>query len=156
MTQQHHDSSTAAPADDMLERQIKIAARPETVFAFFIDPAMMMRWMGQHVTLDPRPGGMFRNDIDGQHIARGEYIEVVPHSRVVFTWGWEGEGNATPPGASTVEVLLVADGDGTLLRLRHLGLSAAERASHGQGWDLFIPRLVDAAEGRDPASAQTM
>jgi uncharacterized protein YndB with AHSA1/START domain len=136
---------------DVLERELRIAARPETIFAFFTDPAKMLRWMGADVTLDPRPGGIFRNDING-YIARGEYLEVVPYSRVVFTWGWENEGSTPPPGASTVEISLVPDGDGTILRLRHLGLNAEERASHGQGWDQFMPRLVAAAAGRDPGA----
>jgi uncharacterized protein YndB with AHSA1/START domain len=131
---------------DVLEREIHIDARPETVFAFFTDPAKMMRWMGAGATLDPRPGGICRIDING-YITRGEYLEIVPHSRVVFTWGWENEGSTPRPGASTVEISLTPDGDGTLLRLRHLGLNATERASHGEGWDLFIPRLVAASEG---------
>jgi uncharacterized protein YndB with AHSA1/START domain len=151
MTQQERNRAASGRDDDVLVRELRIAARPETVFAFFTDPTRMMRWMGKDVTLDPRPGGIFYNNIDGQHIARGTYVEIVPHSRVVFTWGWEGEGSETPPGASTVEVTLVADGDGTILRLRHLGLLAAERASHGQGWDHFLPRLVEAAEERDLA-----
>jgi uncharacterized protein YndB with AHSA1/START domain len=156
MAQQEPNRSATARDEDVLEREIRIAARPETVFAFFTDPARMLRWMGKDVVLDPRPGGIFRNNVDGQHIARGEYVEVVPHSRVVFTWGWEGEGSETPPGASTVEITLAADGDGTILRLRHSGLSAPERLSHGLGWDHFLPRLVDAAEGRDPAGAELM
>jgi uncharacterized protein YndB with AHSA1/START domain len=156
MAQQEHNRAAAMRDEDVLERELRIAARPETVFAFFVDPARMMRWMGKDVSIDPRPGGIFYNNIDGQHIARGEYVEVVPHTRVVFTWGWEGEGNETPPGASTVEVTLAADGDGTILRLRHLGLSAAERASHGQGWDHFLPRLAAVAEGRGPVDARVM
>jgi len=151
MTQQA-DSLGVTAQDDVLEREIRIAARPETLFAFFTDPAKMMLWMGKDVLLDPQPGGIFRNDIDGQHIARGEYVEVVPYSRVVFTWGWENTTD-TPPGASTVEVTLTADGDGTILRLRHSGLSAIERTSHGEGWDYFLPRLASAAEGRDTADA---
>jgi len=134
---------------DVLQREVRIAARPETVFAFFVDPEKMMRWMGRAVTLDPRPGGIYRCDINGQAIARGEYLEVTPFSRVVFTFGWEG-GETTPaPGQSTVEILLIPDRDGTLVRLRHLGLSATERPPHGQGWDHFLPRLVAAAEARD-------
>jgi len=139
---------------DVLEREVHIAARPETVFAFFVDPAKMMRWMGRNVTLDPRPGGIYRCDINGQAIARGEYVEVEPFSRVVFTFGWEGDGATPPPGGSTVEIVLTPDGDGTLLRLRHLGLSAEERGPHGEGWDHFIPRLVAVfAEGEAGADA---
>jgi uncharacterized protein YndB with AHSA1/START domain len=126
---------------DVLEREIRINARPETIFAFFTDPAKMIRWMGQLATLDPRPGGICQIDING-FVTRGEYVEVVPHRRVVFTWGWENEGSSPRPGASTVEVSLIPEGAATLVRLRHLGLTAEERKAHGQGWDHFLPRLV--------------
>jgi len=130
---------------DVLERELHIAARPEIVFAFFTDPAKMIRWMGKQATLDPRPGGICRIDIHG-YITRGEYLEVVPHSRVVFTWGWEDEGSTPRPGESTVEISLTPDGAGTILRLRHLGLNAEERTKHGLGWDQFLPALVTEAK----------
>lgn len=130
---------------DVLERELRIAARPETVFAFFTEPAKLMRWMGTDVTLDPRPGGICRMNING-YITRGEYLEVVPHSRVVFTWGWENQDSTPRPGESTVEVSLTPDGDGTIVRLRHLGLNPEERANHGLGWDQFLPHLIAAAE----------
>jgi uncharacterized protein YndB with AHSA1/START domain len=130
---------------DVLERELRIAARPEIVFAFFTDPAKMIRWMGKQATLDPRPGGICRIDIHG-YITRGEYLEVVPHSRVVFTWGWEDEGSTPRPGESTVEISLTPDGAGTILRLRHLGLNAEERTKHGLGWDQFLPALVAEAK----------
>jgi uncharacterized protein YndB with AHSA1/START domain len=136
MTQQQNEA---------LERELFIAARPETVFSFFTDPNKMIRWMGKAATLDPRPGGMCRIDING-YITRGEYLEVVPYSRVVFTWGWENEGSTPRPGESTVEISLIPDGQGTRLHLRHLGLSAEERPNHGQGWDQFLPGLIAAAQ----------
>jgi uncharacterized protein YndB with AHSA1/START domain len=131
--------------NDVLERELHIAARPETIFAFFTDPDKMISWMGQAATLDPRPGGICLINIHG-HITRGEYIEVLPHSRIVFSWGWENHGSTPRPGKSTVEILLIPDGAGTLLRLRHLGLNGEERTNHGQGWDQFLPSLVTAAE----------
>ncbi len=135
---------------EVLQRSIRIAARPETVFSFFTDPKKMTLWKGVSATLDPRPGGIYRVDINGRDIARGEYVEVVPFSRVVFTWGWEGEGSMVPPGSTTVEVTLAPDGDGTLVTLKHFGLSEEHRAVHDQGWSLFLPRLGAAVEGRDP------
>ena len=135
---------------DAVEREIRISARPETIFPFFTDPAKMIRWKGAHATLDPRLGGVYRVDLNGHDVVRGEYLEIVPYSRVVFTWGWEAEGNPVPPGTSTVEVTLVADGDGTIVRLRHLGLPADTHAPHAAGWDHYLPRLVTVAEGRDP------
>ena len=74
----------------------------------------------------------------------------MPHSRVVFTWGWEGD-SAVPPGSSTVEVSLIPDGDGTVVRLRHSGLPTAElRTRHAEGWEHFLARLAEAGAGRDP------
>ena len=85
---------------------------------------------------------------------RGEYVEVVPNRRVVFTWGWETPGAAVGPGGSTVEIDLEPRGKGTRLRLVHRGLPAAELASHSLGWDHFLPRLVAVAEGGSvPAEA---
>jgi uncharacterized protein YndB with AHSA1/START domain len=134
-------------ADDAIQREIRIAARPETVFEFWIDPAKMARWMGRDIRLDPRPGGAFRVDYNGSDIASGAVVEVVRPRRLVVTWGWEAAGDPTPPGASTVEVTFAADGDGTILRLRHSGLAAEAVEGHAVGWDQFLPGLVEAVEG---------
>ena len=77
-------------ADDTVVREVRIAARPETVFSFFTDRDKMVRWKGTDATLEPWPGGVYRVNVTGRDVARGEYIEVVPNSRVVFTWGWGG------------------------------------------------------------------
>jgi predicted enzyme related to lactoylglutathione lyase len=38
--------------------------------------------------------------VTGEDVARGEYVEVLPNERVVFTWGWEADGHPVPPGYS--------------------------------------------------------
>jgi hypothetical protein len=52
-------------------------------------------------------------------------------------------------------VTLEPDGDGTLVRLRHLDLPEQSREIHGQGWDLFLGRLTIAATGGDPGPEPT-
>ncbi|MEK7872857.1 MAG: SRPBCC family protein [Chloroflexota bacterium] len=135
---------------DVVELKVRIIARPETIFPFFTDPGKMVLWKGISAELDPRPGGIYRCNVTGGEIARGAYLEVTPYTRVVFTWGWEGEGNPVPPGSSTVEITLIPDGDGTIVRLRHMDLPKAARAPHTEGWNHFLPRLAATAEGRDP------
>ena len=136
--------------DDVLVREVRIAARPDIVFAYFTDPERMRRWKGVSADLDPKPGGIFEVHLDATHVARGEYVAVEPFHRVVFTFGWVGD-DAVPPGSTTVEVTLRPDGDGTLLRLCHSGLLTRESvAGHAAGWDHFLPRLVVAAAGGDP------
>jgi len=135
----------------VVEREIHIDASPDTVFEFFTDPVKMVRWKGESATLDPRPGGIYRVEMNEQAIAVGEYVEVDPPNRIVFTWGWEGGYASTPPGSSTVEVTLTPDGDGTLVRLVHSRLSTPESAeAHGHGWDQYMPRLAIAAAGGEP------
>ncbi len=79
-----------------IECEIFIAATPETVFRFLVDPTLMVDWIGLTHTLDPRPGGVFRVEVSKGNVAGGVYTEVIPARRVVFTWGWE----SAPPGES--------------------------------------------------------
>jgi uncharacterized protein YndB with AHSA1/START domain len=123
----------------------RIEAPPELVFAYLTEPGRFTRWMGVGAELDPRPGGRYRIDVDGEHVATGEYREVEPPRRLVMTWGWEGN-PSVPPGSTTVEITLEADRDGTLLRLRHLGLpNEDERRIHRGGWDQYLTRLAASA-----------
>jgi len=142
-----------------IELERRIAAPPDIVFAYFTDAERYRLWQGVDADLDARPGGLFRVRMTGKsrHIATGEYVEVDPPTRVVFTWGWEPDESllddqiAVPPGTSTVEVTLVPDGQGTLLRLRHSGLPTDGACRfHDWGWDTTFGRLAVVAEGGDP------
>ena len=82
----------------MVERRIK--ASPETVFRFFTDPERWLRWQGVTAEREPRPGGRFRMDVRGDGHASGQFLEVVPARRVVFTWGL---GDGGQPGPASVE-----------------------------------------------------
>jgi uncharacterized protein YndB with AHSA1/START domain len=138
-----------------LEHEIRIEASPETVFAFFTDPVKMVRWMGNEATLDPRPGGVFQvafvREI-GEVAARGEFVEVVPFERIVFTWGIDAEPFGVPPGTTRVEVSLVPDGGGTIVRLAHTQLPGAAVEFHSAGWGHYLERLAIVAAGADLGS----
>ncbi len=135
----------------VFEREIRIEASPDVVFDFFTDPEKMKKWKGVDAELEPKPGGNYRVTVLPVAIARGEYVRVEPPTFVSFTWGWEGEGQLVPPGSSLVEVTLRADGDATLLNLRHTGLPSEEMATeHSKGWTHYLGRLEVAAAGGDP------
>ena len=137
-----------------VERELAIDASPETVWEFLVDPEKLASWFGSQAWLDPRPGGQYRVDVIGGHIASGEFVELDPPRRLVHTFGWESEGgqeNSVPPGASTIEFELEPSGAGTLLKFRHYGLPGAEAAaSHAHGWDHYLSRLVITGRCDDP------
>jgi uncharacterized protein YndB with AHSA1/START domain len=135
-----------------IEREITIAASPETVWQFLVDPDKATRWMGQDASFDPRPGGRYRVQVIPGNTAVGEFVELDPPRRLVHTWGWEPGGlSSVAPGSTTVEIELFPDGEGTTVRFSHRGLPSGEAAqSHAHGWDHYLERLSAAAGGSDP------
>ena len=138
--------------DRPVEVETRIAAPPEVVFAYFVDPQLYRRWKGTSAELDAHPGGLYRVIMPTGDRVRGEYVAVEPPKRIVFTWGFE-DSVELPPGSSTVEVTLHADRDGTIVRLRHTGLpTEVSREQHGIGWHHFLERLAIVAAGDEPGS----
>src|SRR5216684_3185432 len=115
--------------DDVVEVSLYIAAQPETVFPYFTDP-------GRYIQ-------------DGVE-AVGEFVEIDPPRRVVFTWGWTHD-PAVPPGTTRVVITLHAEQDGTRVVLRHHDLpDGGQRDHHGKGWEVYLSRLGLLVCGGDP------
>jgi uncharacterized protein YndB with AHSA1/START domain len=124
-----------------IELTTHVLARPATVLSFFTDPARFAAWFGAGSTIDPVPGGRFRVRYPGGQAAAGEVVELGP-TRVVLTWGFEGDSDL-PPGASTVEVTLTSDGDGTRVRLVQSGLpDEGRRAGQAAGFTHALALLA--------------
>jgi len=133
-------------------RETHIAATPETVFAYLVEPEKIARWMGIRADVDARPDGHYAVDINDVARARGTYLEVVAPNRIVLSFGWEDD-PAVPPGSTTVEITLTPDGDGTRVRLVHRGLPTGDaREAHGHGWAHYLQRLSVAGVGGDPGA----
>jgi uncharacterized protein YndB with AHSA1/START domain len=154
MAEQRPESSTARErlaeherGDTLVVRKLLPATREE-VFAAWTDPESMRRWMcaGEsteaRATLDVRVGGTFRIDmIAGSSVYEhtGEYLEVEPPRRLVFTW----VSRATNHKRTVVTVELHERGEQTELVLTHEGLPGAEavRQHHG-GWSTIVEKLA--------------
>lgn len=134
--------------EDAVRIELFIEAAPATVYRFLVDPAKMRQWMGREHRLDPRPGGEFHVHVRNNNVAHGEFREATPDSRVVFTFGWESGGLPDVPAGSTlVEIDLVPQGSGTLLRLTHSGLAGVAAREHTAGWGHYLGRLAVVAQG---------
>lgn len=135
---------------EALEVTVHIAADPATVFPYFTDPDRYVQWMGRTAVLEPVPGGTFRVRMRDGVEAAGEFVEIDPPRKVVFTWGWTHE-QAVPPGATRVVVTLAPEGNGTRVVLRHFGLpDARQRSGHREGWIVYLGRLNARIAGRNP------
>jgi uncharacterized protein YndB with AHSA1/START domain len=133
----------------VVRRETHIAAPPAAVFALLTDPEKILRWMGTEAEVEPQPGGLYLVNVTGARLARGYFREVVPVHRLAYSFGWDGS-EEVPPGSSLIEIDLVDEPEGTLLRLTHSGLPSAEQcASHAEGWAHYIGRLATVAAGHD-------
>ena len=121
-------------------------APPDRVFAAWTDTAQLAEWYG--------PEGMkaeiFANDLtvggryslvmksaEGEYHLSGEYEEIEPPRKLVFTWKWK-----TSDETTRVTIELRPEGDRTHLRLTHTGFAEAEQtSSHNQGWSSSLNDL---------------
>lgn len=142
---------TPTEGDLVVERFV--AAPPADVYLYLADSDHWARWQGVEASHDPRPGGLFRLRMANGSTARGQFVELDPPHRVVFTWGWV-DYPGLPPGSTTVEILLTPVDEGTLIRLIHRGLPPEEIELHRQGWEFYLPRLAAVATGHDPGPDQ--
>jgi uncharacterized protein YndB with AHSA1/START domain len=133
--------STTAATKPSLTLKRRLKAPPAKVFAAWIDPEKVKRWMGPgevkalKVECEPRVGGRYRwlmqNPAGEEHDVSGVYREFVRNEKLVFTWAWK----SMPERESLVTVELKPDGDGTLLTLTHEQFFDEDaRNRHQQGW----------------------
>src|SRR5437667_12421318 len=84
-----------------LEIKRLIKAPRAQVYAAWTDPAQLKRWFGpekvqtRELIADARVGGKFRWDLinsEGEEMTcRGEYRELQPNKKIVFSWQWEDD-----------------------------------------------------------------
>ncbi|MCA4134526.1 SRPBCC domain-containing protein [Arthrobacter sp. M4] len=130
-------------------KTVVLPVDPDEAFALITQPERLRRWKAVAARVDLRVGGEYRLTVVPGHSASGTYQEIEPGKRVVYTWGWEEADAGLPPGASTVTVTLEKVDGGTAVTLVHEGLTAEQEASHAEGWEHFLGRLVQAASHGD-------
>ena len=136
----------------------------ELVWKAWTEPERFMRWWGPKIFTSPRCeidlriGGRFlwcmRWPDGRENYTTGEYVEIVPLERLVYTTTFaDAEGNAVPASyygmgddiAFEMEVTVTfAEQDGnTMMTLTHAGLPAgAISDSARQGWNESLDKLA--------------
>jgi len=141
----------AATKNFSLEIERLIKAPRDQVYAAWTDPAQMKHWFGpenvetRDLIADARVGGTFRWDLtnsEGEDMTiLGEYRELQPGKKIVFTWQWEDDEDCENHISIVTVELNDAEG-GTNLRLTHEQLPNEEsRDGHRQGWNSTLNKL---------------
>ena len=134
-----------------LEIKRLIKAPRDRVYAAWTNPAQLKQWFGPEnvqthdFIAEVRVGGKFRWDLtssEGERMAvGGEYHELRPGRKIVFTWQWEDD-EAWENNVSIVTVELTDRDGGTELRLTHERLpNEASRDGHTRGWNSALDKL---------------
>ena len=139
-------TTKVTPDSDAIVSEIHIAAPPERVFQALVSPEQVLQWWGQNgiyrctkFSADLRVGGKWLSvgvgPDGGNFEVTGEYLEIDSPRLLMHTWiaSWTGTAK------TTVRWELEPSEQGTLVRIRHSGLSAyPEIAQSYRGW----PRML--------------
>jgi len=134
-----------------LEIKRLIKAPRDRVYAAWTDPAQLKQWFGPEnvqtddLIADVRVGGKFRWNLtnsEGEKMTcRGEYRELQPDKKIVFTWQWENDED-WENHVSIVTLELDDAAGSTELRLMHERLpNEKSRDGHTQGWNSALDKF---------------
>ncbi len=143
--------SETAEEKPVLQLNRVIAAPRERVFAAWTTPDSIKVWFGPEdcrvleAQVDLRVGGEFCFSLLTQRLGpikvRGQYREVTPPTKLIYTWRWEGNSELAE-GTSLVTVQFIPAGAATEIHLTHEQLPSAEtRDDHGHGWNGTFDKL---------------
>jgi uncharacterized protein YndB with AHSA1/START domain len=130
-----------------------LTASPARAFEAWTKPEILHKWWGQdegHTTpvieVDLQVGGSWRIEIQPPNNEEritigGEYLEIVPNEKLVFTWRW-GRMDTNAP-STVVTVVFLPHPKGTVLRLTHKRFTEEpDKAHHEEGWQGILSALA--------------
>jgi uncharacterized protein YndB with AHSA1/START domain len=146
------DIAVAAGTGTTLRLWHRVKAAPERVFAAWTRPEALRLWWcpagwrPEEIDVDLHPGGRYRLSMhrdDGTQVVavRGQFLEIEPARRLVYTWRWDGVFLDMPETIVTVEFRAVAGGTEIALRQEVLELPMCAR--HLSGWLVACERLAE-------------
>jgi uncharacterized protein YndB with AHSA1/START domain len=135
---------------DQLKFKLQIDAPPGEVYSTFTNGAAFCEWLSDVAQVDARLGGHLYLWWESGYFVNGEYLEVVPDEKVVFSWHGAGE-----PGVTQVKVNFKSVSNGTLIVLFHQGIGLDDswkkaRREFKQSWKRALENLKSVLEnGQD-------
>lgn len=121
------------------EREIRISASPEAVWAAWAEPAHVRRWFSDDARGEPEPGGELIHEFEGHGAHRYRVLEAEAPRRLVLESEMDGR-------AFRQEVEIRSEGGSTVLRLVHSGFGSADPDSEivqgiDSGWSMALAAM---------------
>ena len=148
-----------------LEREVYVAATPETVFDVVSDPKHVREWWPDEASYDLTPGAtgqiVFGDPEAGGGVVALTVLEVDRPRSFTFRWTQAAGDTGVEGNSLLVTFALTPEGEGTRLRMtetgfREMGWEVAvleeQYREHETGWDHFLPRLATYAASLDASS----
>lgn len=143
--------NTPADMGYMLRVSRTFSAPRQRVFDVWTNPDHLSQWWGVDKDFSPtiaevdlRVGGRYRLGMtapdNSVHIAVGEFREVTPPEKLVYTWSWEqGMPGATEMNDTLITIEFIDKGDSTEMILTHELFPTEElRDQHIHGWESML------------------
>jgi uncharacterized protein YndB with AHSA1/START domain len=152
------------PSPQAVQEELKVSrtirASRQRVFRAWTEPELMMRWFVEGddemrvCRIDLREGGHYEFEGTSRGrpwSVRGEYLEVRPPERLVYTWTWDNDPkHGEPTGDTLVTIDFIERGKETDVVLTHERFATAKaREEHKNGWMGCLDRLSKLAEGEE-------
>jgi uncharacterized protein YndB with AHSA1/START domain len=125
-----------------------VAASPQRAFSAWTDVTQLAAWWWPQLArttydVDARQGGGFRiSSPEINATVWGDYTEVDPPRRLVFTWNWQGDDEPEATVEDTVVVTFEPAEGGTLVTVAHTSSAHVPDGGAEQGWNDVLDRLV--------------
>lgn len=124
-----------------IEKELFINASPERVFRALTDKEELEHWFLRKAEIDLRPGGQLRFEWRPGVFNYGKILVLEPPHRLSYTW------EVQTPDVTVVTFELVAQNDGTLLRVTNAGYREGEDWDsyynlRNNGWDVHLGNLA--------------
>jgi uncharacterized protein YndB with AHSA1/START domain len=140
-------STTDVSGDSLVLTWTISDRRPESIFDYWVNPELLVRWWPEEAEIEPRTGGAYHL-VWTQHDAamRGTITEYEHGSRIGFTWCWDNEAPDLVPQSIVVELKPAAEGTELVLKQGPYGDGEREyqaKEQHAETWDYFVGQLQE-------------
>jgi uncharacterized protein YndB with AHSA1/START domain len=135
---------------DQLKFKLRIAAPLSEAYSTFSNGTAFCEWLCDVAQVDARLGGHLYLWWESGYFVNGEYVELTPDEKIVFSWHGAGE-----PGATRVKIGFKSDPKGTSVVLAHQGMGEENawkkpRQAFKQSWKRALDNLKSVLEtGQD-------